>query len=99
MSSLTHFPLEPGCEDYSFLDQAVADLEQGLGFIHTDSNETPELDTSLDEPDTISFSVSTQLVLIMILLNCLALGLINFGARLGPFLHLCLWLPICQHLN
>ena len=27
VSSLTHFPLEPGCEDYSFLDQAVADFE------------------------------------------------------------------------
>ena len=26
-SSLTHFPLEPGCEEYSFLDQAVADFE------------------------------------------------------------------------
>ena len=30
VSSLTHFPLEPGCEDYAFLDQAVADTEQGL---------------------------------------------------------------------
>ena len=27
VSSLTHFPLEPGCEDYAFLDQAVADLD------------------------------------------------------------------------
>ena len=27
VSSLTHFPLEPGCEDYAFLDQAVADFE------------------------------------------------------------------------
>ena len=24
VSSLTHFPLEPGCEDYAFLDHAVA---------------------------------------------------------------------------
>ena len=30
VSSLTHFPLEPGCEDYAFLDQAVADFKQGL---------------------------------------------------------------------
>ena len=30
VSSLTHFSLEPGCEDYAFLDQAVADFEQGL---------------------------------------------------------------------
>ena len=27
VSSLTHFPLEPGCEDYAFLDQTVADFE------------------------------------------------------------------------
>ena len=56
MSSLTHFTLEPGCEDYVFLDQAVADFEQGLDSILTDSFETPELDTSLDEPDAITSS-------------------------------------------
>ena len=28
VSSLTHLPLELGCEDYSFLDQAMADFEQ-----------------------------------------------------------------------
>ena len=49
VSSLTHFLLEPGCEDYAFLDQAVADFEQGLDSILTDSLETPELDTSLQE--------------------------------------------------
>ena len=37
VSSLTHFPLEPGCEDYAFLDQAVADFKQGLDSILTDS--------------------------------------------------------------
>ena len=37
VSSLTHFPLEPGCEDYAFLDQAVADLKQGLDSILTNS--------------------------------------------------------------
>ena len=58
-SSLTYFPLEPGCEDYAFLDQAVADFEQGLDSILTDSLETPELDTSLDEPDAITSSVSS----------------------------------------
>ena len=31
VSSLTHFPLEPGCENYAFLDQAVTDFKQGLG--------------------------------------------------------------------
>ena len=29
VSLLTHFPLEPGCEDYAFLYRAVADLEHG----------------------------------------------------------------------
>ena len=59
MSSLTHFPLEPGCEDYAFLDQAVTDFEQGLDSILTDSLKTLELDTSLDEPDVITSSVSS----------------------------------------
>ena len=56
MSSLTHFPLEPECEDYAFLDQAVADFKQRLDSILTDSLETPELDASLDEPDAITSS-------------------------------------------
>ena len=59
VSSLTHFTLELGCEDYSFLDQAMADFEQGLVSILTDSLEKPELDTSLDEPDAITSSVSS----------------------------------------
>ena len=59
VSSLTHFPLEPGCEDYAFLDQAVADFEQGLDSILTNSLKTPELDTSLEEPDAITSSVSS----------------------------------------
>ena len=57
--SLTHFPLEPGCEDYAFLDQALADFKQGLDSILTDSLEIPELHTSLDEPDVITSSVSS----------------------------------------
>ena len=56
VSSLTHFPLEPGCEDYAFLDQAVTDFKQRLDSILTDSLETPELDTSLEEPDAITSS-------------------------------------------
>ena len=59
VSSLTHFPLEPGCEDYTFLDQAVTDFEQGLDSILTNSIETPELDTSLDEPDVITSLISS----------------------------------------
>ena len=59
VSSFIHFPLEPGCEDYAFLGQAVADFEQGLDSILTDSPDTLELDTSLDEPDVITSSVSS----------------------------------------
>ena len=59
VSLLTQFPQEWGCEDYSFLDQAVADFEWGLDSIHTDSIETPELDASLDESDAITSSVSS----------------------------------------
>ena len=33
VSSLNHFPFEPGCEDYLFLYQAVADFEWGLDSI------------------------------------------------------------------
>ena len=58
MSSLTHFPLKLGWE-YSFLDQVVADFEQGLDSILTDSVGTPELDTSLDDPNVITSPVSS----------------------------------------
>ena len=93
VTSLTHFPLEQDPEDYSFQDQAVADSEQGLDSILTDSIETPELDTFLDEPDSITSSVSSRFlcsVLFLIPLNCsllLALGLVNCSARLD-YLHL-----------
>ena len=59
MSSLTHFSLEPGYEDYSFLDQSVTDFEQGLDSILTDSIKTLELDTSFDKPGTVTSSVSS----------------------------------------
>ena len=62
VSSLAHFPLEPGCEDYSFLDQAVAYFEQGLDSILTDSIEAPELDTVLNEPDGVTLSGLLHLV-------------------------------------
>ena len=41
------------------MDQAFADFEQGLDSILIDSLETLELDTSLDEPDVITSSVSS----------------------------------------
>ena len=106
VSSLTHFPLEPGCEDYAFLDQAVADFKQELDSILTDSLKTLELDTSPEKPDAVtSSSVSSGFlhsVSFLIILSCsllLAFVLVYCSARLGLFLPLCLWLPRCQHLN
>ena len=86
VSSLTHFPLEPGLGEYAFLNHAIADFKQGLDSILTDSIETPELDTSLDEPHVITSSVSSgflhsvhfliilshSLLLVFILINCVA---------------------------
>ena len=89
VSSLTHFPLEPGCEDYAFLDQAVADFKQGLDSILTDSLETPELDTSLDEHDAVtSSSVSSGFLCLVITLSD------NSRPQLAPSIRTCkLW---CQ---
>ena len=88
VSSLTHFPLEPGCEDYAFLDQAVADFEQGLDSILTDSLETLELDTSLEEPDAITSSVSSGFLHLVSTLSD------NSKLHLALFIHSCkLW---CQ---
>ena len=41
VSTLTHFPLKPGCEDYAFLDQAVEDFEHVLYFILMNPMEAP----------------------------------------------------------
>ena len=54
---LSHFLLESGCEDYSFLNQGVEDFEHSLDSILTESVETPELDASFDEPDAVATSV------------------------------------------
>ena len=105
VSSLNHFPLEPAHEDYSLLDQAVADFEKGLDSILTDSIKTTELNTSFDEPDIITSSIISGflcLVLFLILLNCslhLTSHLISYGVRLGHFFPLCPWPPRCWHLN
>ena len=57
MLTLTHFQLEPECENYCFLDQAVADFEHGLDSILTDSVKTPELDVYFEGPDVVTSSV------------------------------------------
>ena len=41
VSALIHFPLEIGCQDYSFLDKTVEDFEHGLDSILTGSVDTP----------------------------------------------------------
>ena len=96
VSSLTHFPLEPGCEDYAFLDQAVADFKQGLDSILTDSLETLDLDTSCRSLMPLHLQslqgFFTRLVPFLITLShslLLAFVLVSCGARLGPFLPLC----------
>ena len=82
VSSLTHFPLEPACEDYAFLVQAVADFEQGLDSILTDSLETLDLDTSLEEPDTVtSSSVSSGFLCLVSTLSD------NSKPQLAPSIH------------
>ena len=74
VSSLTHFPLEPGCEDYSLLDLAGADFEQSLESILTDPVETPKLDASCVEsvgvPSSSHQDSFAQLVPHLICLNC-----------------------------
>ena len=73
MSTLTLFPFEPSCEDYSFLDQAVADFEHGLESIFNDSVKTPKIDrlTSL-MPWCLQClqHLYTWLVPFLIILNC-----------------------------
>ena len=77
VSSLTHFSLEPGCED-----QAVADFEQGLDSILTDSLKTLELDTSLEKPDAITSSVSSGFLCLVSTLSD------NSKLQLAPSIHI-----------
>ena len=92
VSAITHFLLEPGCEDYSFLDQAVEDFEHGLDSILMDSVETPELDSSFDEGDTGPLSASSGFLhflgTLLKLQNhslLLASNVKNYGDRLGHY--------------
>ena len=56
VSTLTHFTLDPDCEDYPFLDQAVKDFEYDLDFILTDSVDTQELEVPFNEADAMPTS-------------------------------------------
>ena len=53
VSNLTPFPLEPGCDHYSFLDPAVKDLVHCLVSILRDTLHTPELEALFDEADAM----------------------------------------------
>ena len=95
VSSLTHFPLEPGWGLF-LCGSAVADFEQGLNSILTDSLEMPEFNWTLPQMSLMPLHLQsllgffTQSVLFLIILNCslfLAKDLINCGVRLGLFLH------------
>ena len=77
VSTLNHFLLEPGCVDYSFLDQAVEDFKLGLDSFFTESTGTPELDASFDEADAMPPSVVTGFL-------CSVLFLIILDYTLAP---------------
>ena len=59
VSSLAHFLLKLGCEDYTFFYQAVKEFEHGLNSILMDSVETQEINSFTDEPDAIISSISS----------------------------------------
>ena len=90
-----HFPLEPGCEDYSFIDQAVKDLEHGLNSILrtllTHWNKMHSLMRLVPFPFQSFWSLYTQLKLFLIILDCKSLlwsNLVNYGARLWYYFYL-----------
>ena len=55
MSTLSHFLLDPGCEDYWFFPsgQGIADFQHDLDSTPTTPIETLELDASFDESDGV----------------------------------------------
>ena len=66
----------------------MGDFEQGLDSILTNSLETPELDTSLDEPDAITSSISSGFLHLVSTLSD------NSKPQLAPSIRFCkLW---CQ---
>ena len=92
MSSLTHFPFEPVSEDYSFLEQAVADFEQCMDSILTNSVKTHELNASFGELDGVTSSVSSGFLhsgpFLTLLSHSLFLSsnLVSYGARLEYYI-------------
>ena len=105
VSSNTLFLLEAVCEEYLFLDQAVANLDNSMDSILTDSIETSVLDSSFDELDVVTSLVSSGFLHSVLLLKLLKHSLLlvsdvlGYGSRLWHFIPVCLWPPRCQHLN
>ena len=95
VTTLTHFPLELRCEDYSFSDQAVEDFKQGLDSVLKDSIKTLEMHASFHESDVINFQCVqgsyAWLVAFLIILNhslFLASVLIKYSVRLRHYFYL-----------
>ena len=100
VSSLNHFPLEPGCEGYSFLDQTIAGVEQGLDSNRIDSIMTLELDASFDETDVIASSFSSGFPQWLSTgFDTSKLQLFKLWCQAGELFHLCLWPPRCKYWN
>ena len=72
---LTNSFLEPGCADYSYLDQGVDDLKQSLDFILTDSVHMLELDGIAS---SVSSGLLSFVVLFLIIIDCSLLLVLNF---------------------
>ena len=103
---LITFHLNQGVGIYSFLDQAVADFEQGLDCILTDFIKILELDPSFDEPGVItSFIFSGFLHSLSTISDTSKLQLApsieshKLWCQSRALLALCLWSPRCQHLK
>ena len=87
VSAITHFPLKPGCQNYTYLDQAVEDTEHDLDSILTDSADIPEIDASFDEADTVPSSVFLWFLCLV------SPHSDNFRLQFGPSIKCTLW---CQ---
>ena len=106
VSTQAHFLLEPGCDDYSFLDQAVIVFEHGLDSSLTDSVITPELDASFGEAvATPSLVCSGVLSMFRTHSDHSKLQLVlsikywNYSAMLWHYFYLYHWWVKCQPLR
>ena len=95
MSNIPHFILEPGCEDQSFLEQAVADIGHGLDSILTDPVNPPEPKVLFDEADAVPSSVSSGFLCLVSthsdnsrLQLASSVKCIHYSARLGYHFYL-----------